>query len=309
MFSFGKDFKITIFGASHDACIGVIVEGIQAGTKIDIDKIKLALDRRRPSLSTETARVESDEFSLISGLQNGMTTEAPLLIAIINEDVKKNDYDELIEKFRPGHADYSKFIKYSGNAFSTGGGIFSGRMTVAIVVAGEISRQINDFKVESDIVFADEGTGSNIKLIAKNINPGLGEPFFDSVESCISHLMFSIPSVKGIVFGNILNNYKKTSLEVVDEFYAEDKVIKTKHNYDGGIQGGITNGMPIELNVFLKPISSVMAEVNTVDKNFNNTKLRLKGRHDKQIANRVCVVLESVVQIALLDLYMRARWI
>lgn len=308
MFSFGKDFKITIFGASHDNALGIIVEGVKAGNKIDFDGIKEALKKRRPSSSSNTARVESDDFYLISGIEDGYTTEAPILITLKNSDIKKSDYDELSEKFRPGHADYSKFIKYDNHAFSTGGGIFSGRMTAPIVIAGEIARQIKDFDISSDIIFAEKNTGSHIKIEAKNVDAGIGEPFFDSVESYISHLMFSIPSVKGVCFGDILENYKKTSEEAVDEFYIEDDKVRTKYNYDGGVQGGITNGMPVVVNVFLKPIPSVNIEVETVNKSMENDTLKLSGRHDKQIANRVDIVLESVVQIALLDLYMRAKW-
>lgn len=308
MFSFGKDFKITIFGASHDNALGIIVEGVKAGTKIDFDGIKKALQKRRPSTDINTSRVEADDFYLISGIENGLTTEAPILIALKNSDIKKSDYDELSEKFRPGHADYSKYIKYDDHAFSTGGGIFSGRMTAPIVIAGEIARQIKDFDISSEIIFAGNNTGSHIKIESKNVEAGIGEPFFDSVESYISHLMFSIPSVKGVCFGDILENYKKTSEEVVDEFFVEVCKVKTMYNYDGGIQGGITNGMPVVVNVFLKPISSVNIEVETVNKSMENDTLKLPGRHDKQIANRVSIVLESVMQIALLDLYMRARW-
>lgn len=309
MFSFGKDFKISIFGASHDNALGIMIEGVKAGTKIDFNNIKSALKRRRPKSDVETSRIEDDEFALISGIEDEHTTEAPILIAIKNENIKKSDYDELKDKFRPGHADYSKFIKYNDNAFSSGGGIFSGRMTAPIVIAGEIARQIKDFKIKSEIIFAEKNTGSHIKIITENIKPGIGEPFFDSAESYISHLMFSIPSVKGITFGDILENYKKTSIDVVDEYFIEENKVKTRHNYDGGVQGGITNGMPIVVNVFLKPIPTVSNEVNTVNKDMKTDTLKLSGRHDKQIADRVCVVLESVVQIALLDLYMRARWI
>ena len=174
MFTYGRDFKITIFGASHEDFIGILIEGIKAGTNIDFEKIKKSLDRRRPSSSGETLRREEDDLVVISGYENDHTTEAPLAILIKNADVKKSDYSDIKDAFRPGHADYSKFIKYGGQAYETGGGIFSGRMTVALVVAGEIARQIHDFGISSEIIFAKANTGSQIKILAENIGPGLG---------------------------------------------------------------------------------------------------------------------------------------
>lgn len=307
MFTYGRDFRITIFGASHDNYVGILIEGIKAGTHIDFEQIKTSLDRRRPSNAEETSRREEDGLTVVSGYENDHTTEAPLVILIKNSDVKKSDYIDIKNAFRPGHADYSKFIKYQGQAYETGGGIFSGRMTVALVVAGEIARQIHDFDISSEIIFAGENTGSQIKIIAEKIDLGLGQPFFDSVESVVSHILFSVPSVKGINFGNILETYKMSSVEALDEFYMEDQKVKTKYNHDGGVQGGLTNGMPLVINVFLKPIPTVNIDVETLDKDFNKTTIKASGRHDKQIANRVGVVLESAVQIALLDLLMRAR--
>lgn len=307
MFTYGRDFRITIFGASHDDYVGILIDGIKAGTHIDFEQIKTSLDRRRPSSIDETSRREEDDLVVVSGYENDHTTEAPLVILIKNSDVKKSDYNDIKDAFRPGHADYSKFVKYEGQAYETGGGVFSGRMTVALVVAGEIARQIHDFNISSEIIFAGENTGSHIKIMATEINPGLGQPFFDSVESVVSHILFSVPSVKGINFGNILETYKMTSVEVLDEFYMEGEKLKTEHNHDGGVQGGITNGMPIVINVFLKAIPTVNIDVETLDKDFNQTTIKASGRHDRQIANRVGVVLESAVQIALLDLLMRAR--
>lgn len=307
MFTYGRDFKITIFGASHEDYIGILIDGIKSGTHIDFEKIEKSLDRRRPSRSGETLRREEDDLVIVSGYENDHTTEAPLVILIKNSDVKKSDYKDIKDAFRPGHADYSKFIKYGGQAYETGGGVFSGRMTVALVVAGEIARQIHDFKISSEIIFAKANSGSQIKILAENIGPGLGQPFFDSVESVVSHILFSVPSVKGINFGNILETYKMSSVEALDEFYMEGEEVKTKHNHDGGVQGGITNGVPLLINVFLKPIPTVNIDVETLDKDFNKTTIKASGRHDKQIANRVGIVLESAVQIALLDLLMRAR--
>ena len=185
-FSIGKVVKFNIFGASHDICVGGGLEGIPAGTKIDFDKIESALERRRPSLKGETKRVEKDDFLFLSGLEDGHTTEAPFTFAIKNEDIKSVDYEEISNIFRPGHADYSKYVKYNGNAFKTGGGIFSGRMTAPIVVAGTVVRDIllkMGITLESKTIFGESGTGAKIKVSVHGVKAGVGEPFFDICDS------------------------------------------------------------------------------------------------------------------------------
>lgn len=307
-FSIGKVVKFNIFGASHDICVGGGLEGIPAGTKIDFDKIESALERRRPSLKGETKRVEKDDFLFLSGLEDGHTTEAPFTFAIKNEDIKSVDYEEISNIFRPGHADYSKYVKYNGNAFKTGGGIFSGRMTAPIVVAGTVVRDIllkMGITLESKIIFGESGTGAKIKVSVHGVKAGVGEPFFDSFESEIAHAMFSIPAVKGVNFGEIENLYNKKIEDIYEEYEIKDGEPKLKHNYWGGVDGGITNGEEIYFYILLKPIQTHDFSIQTVDKEYNEVKTKFEGRHDKNISKRVQVVLESMTAIVLYDLIRR----
>lgn len=307
-FSIGKIVKFNIFGASHDSCVGGSLEGIPAGTKIDFDKIESALERRRPSTKNETKRVEKDEFLFVSGLEDGHTTEAPFTFAIKNEDIKPEDYEKISNIFRPGHADYSKYVKYNGNAFRTGGGIFSGRMTAPIVVAGTVVRDILSkigITLESKIIFGESGTGAKIKVSVHGVKAGVGEPFFDSFESEIAHAMFSIPAVKGVNFGEIENLYNKKIEDIYEEYEIKDGEPKLKHNYWGGVDGGITNGEEIYFYILLKPIQTHDFKVKTVDKEFNEVDVKFEGRHDKNISRRVTVVLESMTSIILYDLIRR----
>ena len=307
-FSIGKVVKFNIFGASHDICVGGGLEGIPTGTKKDFDKIESALERRRPSLKGETKRVEKDDFLFLSGLEDGHTTEAPFTFAIKNEDIKSVDYEEISNIFRPGHADYSKYVKYNGNAFKTGGGIFSGRMTAPIVVAGTVVRDIllkMGITLESKIIFGESGTGAKIKVSVHGVKAGVGEPFFDSFESEIAHAMFSIPAVKGVNFGEIENLYNKKIEDIYEEYEIKDGEPKLKHNYWGGVDGGITNGEEIYFYILLKPIQTHDFSIQTVDKEYNEVKTKFEGRHDKNISKRVQVVLESMTAIVLYDLIRR----
>lgn len=307
-FSIGKIIKFNIFGASHDSCVGGSLEGIPAGTKIDFDKIESNLERRRPSAKSESKRVEKDEFLFVSGLEDGHTTEAPFTFAIKNEDIKPEDYKKISNIFRPGHADYSKYVKYNGNAFRNGGGIFSGRMTAPIVVAGTVVRDILSkmgITLESKIIFGESGTGAKIKVSVHGVKAGVGEPFFDSFESEIAHAMFSIPAVKGVNFGEIENLYNKKIEDIYEEYEIKDGEPKLKHNYWGGADGGITNGEEIYFYILLKPIQTHDFKVKTVDKEFNEVDVKFEGRHDKNISKRVTVVLESMTAIILYDLIRR----
>ena len=307
-FSIGKVVKFNIFGASHDICVGGSLDGLPAGTKIDFEKIKSNLERRRPSLKGETKRVEKDDFLFVSGLEDVQTTEAPFTFAIKNEDIKPVDYEEISNIFRPGHADYSKYVKYNGNAFKTGGGIFSGRMTAPIVVAGTVVRDIllkMGITLESKTIFGESGTGAKIKVSVHGVKAGVGEPFFDSFESEIAHAMFSIPAVKGVNFGEIENLYNKKIEDIYEEYEIKDGKPKLKHNYWGGVDGGITNGEEIYFYILLKPIQTHDFKVKTVDKEFNEVDVKFEGRHDKNISKRVQVVLESMTAIVLYDLIRR----
>lgn len=305
MFSFGNKFKITLFGASHDQMVGVVVEGLKAGTTIDFDFISDELKRRRPSKENETKRIEEDEFAFISGLEEGHTTEAALVIALKNSNIKVEDYKDIKDVFRPGHADYSKFIKYNGFAYSTGGGIFSGRMTAPIVVAGAIAKKElakDDIIIKSKVINGEANRTSVLEVRISGLKPGIGEPFFDSLESKLSHMLFSIPSVKGVVFGDVLDSIDE---DIKRDVYILDGSPRTLYNHSGGIDGGISNGEEIFFKVYLKPISSDIEKLKTLDKSMNECEITMTGRHDKSIAGRVGVVLEAATAIVIYDELLR----
>lgn len=139
----GKNFKIISFGESHGECVGVVIEGCPAGLKIDLDQIQKEIDKRKPGQSAlTTQRKEEDKFKILSGVFNGITTGAPICLAVFNKDVDSSKY-EIIKKIpRPGHSDLPAFFKYNGFNDWRGGGRFSGRMTLNYVFAGAIAKQI-----------------------------------------------------------------------------------------------------------------------------------------------------------------------
>ncbi len=352
--STGKNIKITLFGESHGDMIGVTLEGLKPGILLNLDYINNELEKRKAIGSISTPRKEKDEFEIVSGYFNGYTTGTPLTIIVRNENKKSKDYRPNI--LRPGHADYTAFLKYNGYQDYRGGGHFSGRMTVGIVIAGAICKQILENKgiligshikqihnimdvdfavnkqalyeqidemnkinfavltntVKEDMISCIEkaredqdSVGGIIETAVLNIEGGIGEPFFDSIESILSSLVFSIPGVKGIEFGRGFEFATLYGSEANDEFIYQEG-IKTTSNNNGGINGGISNGMPIIMKTCLKPTPSISKEQNTVDLLRNqNTVLKIKGRHDPCIVHRARVVVDSMVAIGLLDLYVQ----
>lgn len=352
--STGKNIKITLFGESHGPQIGVTIEGLKSGIKLDLDYINNELQKRKSVGSISTPRKEKDEFEIVSGFFNGYTTGTPLTIIVKNENTKSTDYKPNI--LRPGHADYTAFLKYNGYQDYRGGGHFSGRLTVGIVIAGAICKQILENKgiligshlkqihnivdvdfsvnkaqlseqldqmnkesfavitssIKEDMINCiekarenEDSVGGIIETAVLNLEGGIGEPFFDSIESVLSSLVFSIPGVKGIEFGKGFEFASLYGSEANDEFvYLEG--IKTTTNNNGGINGGISNGMPIIMKTCLKPTPSISKEQNTVDLLKNkNTIIKVKGRHDPCIVHRARVVVDSMVAIGILDLYVQ----
>lgn len=352
--STGKNIKITLFGESHGSLIGVTIEGLKSGIKLDLDYINNELQKRKSIGSISTPRKEKDEFEIVSGFFNGYTTGTPLTIIVKNENTRSTDYKPNI--LRPGHADYTAFLKYNGYQDYRGGGHFSGRLTVGIVIAGAICKQILENKgiligshlkqihnivdvdfsvnktqlseqidqmnkesfavitstIKDDMITCiekarenEDSVGGIIETAVLNIEGGIGEPFFDSIESVLSSLVFSIPGVKGIEFGKGFEFASLYGSEANDAFVYLDG-IKTTSNNNGGINGGISNGMPIIMKTCLKPTPSISKEQNTVDLLKNkNTTIKVKGRHDPCIVHRARVVVDSMVAIGILDLYVQ----
>lgn len=322
--SFGKIFRLTIFGASHAESVGVIIEGAPKGIALSEDMFHTDLDRRRPALSGETARKEED-MPIIEGLSpDGKTTGEAITITFKNSDKRSGDYSHLRVHPRPSHADLVQLRKYGNNADIAGGGMASGRMTVALVAAGVVAKEIlkevkftshlaavngiTDNSKFNDIITtaAREGdsVGGIVECRVSGIKPTLGEPFFDSAESVISHLLFSIPGVKGVEFGDGFAGSTKRGSERNDVI--ADATGRTLTNNEGGINGGITNGNDIVLRVAIKPTPSIAKAQSTY--NFESdatTPLIIGGRHDACIARRAVVVVEAMVAVALADLLLR----
>lgn len=319
--SIGKRFKITIFGASHAEEVGVLVEGVPAGVALPMDAFMADIDRRRPKRCGETPRHEADIPS-IEGLDaEGYTIGDMLRISFKNSNIRSRDYDHLRRQPRPSHADLVQVRKYGEECDIAGGGMASGRMTVALVAAGvvakvllpnvelvtrlvEVSGEHNEAKFDDIISGAaaeGDSVGGVVECRISGISQYLGEPFFDSVESVMAHLLFSIPAVKGVEFGDGFEGARKRGSERNDMIISESGATYT--NNEGGINGGIANGNDIVVRVAIKPTPSIAKEQMTY--NFDEgcvAPLVIGGRHDACIARRAAVVVEAMAAVALADL-------
>ena len=347
-----NNIEITIFGESHGKAIGIVLGNLPSGIKIDLEEVAKEMKRRAPGQDKmSTARKEADKVEIMSGLQDDVTTGAPLCGIIYNSDQHSKDYSLLKEKMRPGHSDYPAFVKYQGFNDVRGGGHFSGRITAPIVFAGAIAKQILakqgihvgahilsikdiydeyfDMRLSNETLnylseqqypvlnkdiydqfvktidearMSQDSVGGKIECAIIGLKAGLGDPFFDSIESHLSSLLFSIPAVKSVAFGNDKISEMFGS-EANDCYYYDKDVIKTKTNNNGGIIGGISNGMPIVFNVGIKPTPSISKIHETIDiKHHQNTTLEIHGRHDPCIVFRATVVVEAMAALTILDL-------
>jgi len=318
MNSFGKLFRISIYGESHGPEVGILIDGCPAGLSLEEKDFEKDLLRRKSGAKGTTPRLEGDQPLLKSGVFKGKTTGAPLLIAFENTNTRSKDYESLKETPRPGHADFTAQKKFGGFQDYRGGGHFSGRLTLGLVAAGVVAKKIiapvyvkavlkeagGDKDIEKAVNRAIEkkdSIGGIIECEAGNVPVGLGEPFFESMESLLSHMMFSIPAVKGIEFGAGFEAARMTGSEHNDLII--DTKGTTETNYAGGINGGISNGNPIVFRVAVKPTSSISLPQHTINlKTGKRTDLVIEGRHDTCIALRVPVVVENGTAIALADL-------
>ncbi|MCP5053228.1 MAG: chorismate synthase [bacterium] len=318
MNSFGRLFRVSVYGESHGKGVGVMIDGCPAGVPLEEGDFKTDLLRRKSGAKGTTPRLESDLPTIQSGVFNKKTTGTPILITFENSNVRSKDYDILKNIPRPGHADFTGMKKYNGFNDYRGGGHFSGRMTLALVAAGVIAKKlIKPIKVHAALkeaggdsnvrravekaMEAKDSIGGIIQCTADNMPIGLGEPFYDSVESLISHMIFSIPAVKGIEFGAGFRATAMTGSEHNDLIV--DTGGKTETNHAGGINGGITNGNPLVFRVVVKPSSSIALAQNTVNmKTGKREDLVVEGRHDVCIALRAPVVVENAAAIVLADL-------
>ena len=322
MNEFGKVFKVNIFGESHNSSVGVLVDGIPAGISLCEEDFSFDINRRKPQHASQTARKESDRPLIESGLFNGYTTGTPMLIRFLNENTVSKDYSNLVSQPRPGHADFVMSKKYNGFNDYRGGGHTSGRLTVGLVAAGVLAKKIIKYEFDTqliqlgtltdlskkeeylaNVVKSGDSVGGVIRVTVKNVNIGLGEPFFYSVESAISQILYSIGAVKGVSFGVGFDGVNLLGSEYNDSII--DASGKTLTNNNGGINGGVTNGNDLIVNIFVKPTPSIYKEQQTFDFTKGDVApLEIRGRHDSAIVERAMVVCENAIAIALCDLYL-----
>ena len=339
MNTFGRKFRVSIFGESHGEAIGVVLDGVPAGLELAESDFEADIDRRRSGAKGTTPRKESDRPQIVSGVFEGHTTGAPLTIIFRNENTKSQDYSLFAAMPRPGHADLTAAIKWDDCQDPRGGGHFSGRLTLPVTAAGVVAKKIladatilddtpcNEISARiielggipaqsvegnpawqqaiDDAIAEGDSLGAVVECTVPDIDPGYGEPFWDSAESVIAHGVFAIPGVRGVEFGDGFKAAAMKGSEHNDPIGAEGRPLE---NGAGGVNGGITNGAPIVFRVAFKPTSSIRKAQQTF--NFATGQmdtLEVPGRHDVCYALRAPVVVEAVTAIALADLVLVSR--
>ena len=318
MNSFGRIFRVSIFGESHGECVGINIDGCPAGLPLSVDDFTTDIDRRKAGAKGTTPRKETDLPKIMNGVYNGKTTGAPITILFDNANTRSGDYEKQRAVPRPGHADFVATKKFGGFEDYRGGGHFSGRLTVCLVAAGVVAKKLlSNIKVSATIleiggqndletglqkaIDAKDTIGGIVECKVNGLPIGLGEPFFDSAESMIAHAVFAIPAVRGIEFGTGFAAAKMYGSEHNDAI--ENGSGKTRTNHGGGVVGGITNSNELVFRIAIKPTSSTPKIQHTLNVETGETEdFSVKGRHDLCIALRVPVVLEAVTAFVLADL-------
>lgn len=337
MNTFGRKFRVSVFGESHGPYVGVTIDGVPSGLELGENDFAGDIDRRRPGLTGTTARKESDVPQIISGLYEGHTTGAPLTLLFANDNVNSADYSRFTAVPRPGHADFSARERFGQWTDPRGGGHFSGRLTLPVVAAGVVAKKLaagimdleeDERIVEAGIVelggiageFSDSAAvvgnmqwkqaleeaaaqGDSLGAVVEcraSLPAGIGDPFWDSVESVLSHAIFSIPGVRGIEFGDGFRAAAMKGSVHNDPFGPDGLPAK---NGSGGVNGGISNGAPVLFRVAFKPTSSISKGQETLDfEKGEMTTLAIKGRHDVCFALRTPVIVEAMTAIVIADL-------
>ena len=332
MNTYGEFVKVTIFGESHGPGIGVVVDGLPAGERIDLEAVRVQMRRRAPG-STElgTPRKETDEPLILSGLYHNKTTGSPVTAVFQNSNTRSSDYQPEIP--RPSHADYTAAVRFGGNMDLRGGGPFSGRLTACMVFAGALCRQVLErrgvrieanavqvgkakgkelnFEMKREILearAAGDSVGSVLECVVTGIPAGVGGLMFGGMESRIASMLYAIPGVKGVEFGLGFGFAEKHGSEANDPFHMEKGRVICDTNNAGGINGGITNGMPLVVRMAMRPTASIAMEQQTVDlRTMEDATLRTHGRHDPCLAPRAIPVMEAALAISVLDAMLEAN--
>lgn len=354
--SWGNALKISIFGESHGPGIGVVLDGVPAGLALDLEQINTFMRRRAPGRDkTSTPRKEKDLPEILSGFWNGYTTGTPLTALIQNSDTHSSDYSQFASIARPGHADYTGFVRYHGFNDIRGGGHFSGRLTAPLCFAGAVAKQLlaqkgvlvgahifraagipdqpyptlsldaqtllspgeKDFPVLDDAAgermreaiekarLAQDSVGGVVECGVIGMPAGIGSPMFDGLENGLASLIFGIPAVKGLEFGDGFAAADLLGSQNNDPFCIRDGKVSAETNHAGGILGGISNGLPILLRVAFKPTPSISQTQQTVDfKAMTQGSVNIRGRHDPCIVARAVPVVEAAAALALADAFL-----
>jgi chorismate synthase len=325
--SLGRNFRITTFGESHGKALGVVIDGCPPGFSLSEGDIQPFLDRRRPGKSPlESPRKEPDRVEILSGLFGGRTTGAPLALMVVNRDIREEDYDELEEVFRPGHADFTYQAKY-GIRDHRGGGRSSGRETVARVAAGavaakclagegiriagrilEIHGKRDPDALEKEIEKArDEGdsVGGIVEVIVTGCPAGLGDPVFSKLDALLAHALMGIGAVKGVEIGEGFAAARMKGSTHNDAMTREGFAT----NHAGGILGGISTGQEIVARMAVKPTPSIAKTQRTLSRKGEEVSISIRGRHDPCIVPRILPVAEAMVALVIMDAYLeQARY-
>ena len=318
MNSFGRIFRISIFGESHGECVGITIDGCPAGLSLSPEDILPDLERRKGGKQKGTTPRQEEDFPIFkSGVFNGKTTGFPITILFENKNTRSEDYSKQRSIPRPGHADWVAHQKFGGNEDYRGGGHFSARLTAGIVAAGAIAKmlmkdvtikaEVTEVGGEADIekglqkaIDAKDSVGGIIECRVNGLPVGLGEPYFDSIESVLAQIVFAIPAVRGVEFGTGFAAAKMFGSEHNDSIQNMDG--KTKTNHAGGVVGGISNGNELVFRLAVKPTSSTPKEQNSLNWDTKQTEdFSIKGRHDLCVALRAPVIVEAVTAIVLAD--------
>ena len=326
--SYGRNFRITIFGQSHSPAIGVTVQGVPAGFRLDRAALQAFLDRRAPGRdATSTPRREADEPEFLSGLVGDVACGAPLAAIIRNTNTRSQDYDALRDVPRPGHADWPAHVRFGGAQDVAGGGHFSGRLTAPLCIAGGIALQIlarrgvavqaraervageTDPERQREAILAAKAAGDSVGGVisceVRGMPVGIGDPMFGGMENRIAQAVFGIPGVKGIEFGDGFAASERRGSENNDPYRMVDGKVKPVTNHAGGILGGLSTGEPIAFRVAVKPTSSIALEQDSVNlRTGENARLQVRGRHDPCIVIRAVPCVEAAAAIAVCDALM-----
>ena len=329
--SYGDNFRISIFGESHASAIGVTIEGLPAGSPVDSGKLQAFLERRAPGRDAfSTSRREADAPEFLCGVKNGIATGAPITAIIRNSDTRSNDYANLANVPRPGHADYPAEVKFGGCQDRAGGGHFSGRLTAPLCIAGGIALQqlerlgvsvsaravriggeTEPERMEAAIAAArDEGdsVGGVVEAGICGLPAGVGDPMFGGLENRIAQIVFGIPAVKGIEFGEGFAVADLKGSENNDPYGIVDGKVVPLTNHAGGILGGISTGAPVVFRVAFKPTPSIAKEQDSVDlEKMEPAKLVVKGRHDPCVVLRAIPCVEAAAAVAVFDAVLGCR--